>query len=270
MSSRTESRCSLYLVRAPNTVDQDQLALLSSEERLSCGRLRAEAHRARYVCAHALLRQVLADQLGIAAVAVALQSGVNNRPQLAREHAALAPGLDFNLSSTPGYVACAIAFGVRVGVDVEFPKPGRHDAALLERVLTRRELAWYARSDDPQAFFRLWTLKEALAKAHGEGLGLAFDQIETLPRGDDGLDLNFDLKLDPNSNANPDVGRRSPGSQSLRWRLLSLATSEPQAGVPAALALAGPDTAGPIALNSGVPRGFHAVEVCIRAEGQTG
>jgi 4'-phosphopantetheinyl transferase len=249
MSHQSEPRCKLYLVEAPLTVDPAQLALLSDAERQTCTRLLNETHRARYTCAHALLRLVLADRLQIAAQKIEIQPGLNRRPELGRRHAAQAPGLDFNLSGTPGHVACAVGHDVRVGVDLEFPRPEHVIAELLERVLTHRERRWYADADDPRAFYQLWTLKEALAKADGEGLGLPFNQIETLPLGNGALDLDLSW----------------PGRAPCRWRLLSL-----DAGVPAALALAGPDTSGTIALNAGVPVGFQAVDVRVMAEGQAG
>lgn len=244
----TKPRCSLMLVRVPDSVDVSHAALLSAKEQRACQRLRREAHRARYACAHALLRAALAKTLNVRPSAINLQAGENKRPQLGSDHLALMPGLDFNISSTHGYAACAIAHDVRVGVDLEQAKPGQDSPDLLERVLTRDEKDWLARSKDPSAFFQLWTMKEAVAKADGEGLGLPFNQLQALPRREG--DLQLDL--------------RQAGHAAWHWRVLSLNTA-----VPAALAIAGPETDGDIELNAAVPPMFDAVRVSLRAEGRT-
>lgn len=226
----------------------EHFAVLDDAERAACQRLRSETHRARYAAGHALLRRALAETLNIEPAAIALQAGKNRRPEMAPVHADIAPGLDFNLSSTSGFVAVAIGHRVRVGIDLERVAEKLADAAIFPTVLSADEQEWVRRSSDPQAFFRIWTLKEALAKADGEGLGLPFNRIQTLPRQDGGLDLD----LSP---------VRRPGAN---WRIFSL-----QASVPAALAIAGADVSGPVVFNDTTPPGFEAVGVEIRAEGHS-
>lgn len=241
-------RCRLLIVKAPETIEPEHFDILNDAERAACHRLRKETHRARYTAAHALLRLALSDLLNIAPATIAIREGVNKRPELAPDCAQLAPGLDFNLSSTQGFVACAIGHKVRVGVDLERVIPHRADEAMLPRVLTHSEQEWLRNSEDPAAFFRLWTLKEALSKADGEGLGLPFNQILALPREDGSIDL--DLRL-----------VHKPG---WHWRVLAL-----QGGVPAALAIAGQAVEGDITINDLSPPGFQTVEVERLAEGRT-
>lgn len=213
--------CCLWVVRAPDTPPQAHLAVLTPEERGVCDRFRQRERQARFACGRYLLRHALAARLGGAPGDFHVAPGRHRRPELCGDVARTFPDIDFNLSSTAGYVACAVASGLRVGVDIEAPdRVGGRKAdneAVGELVFTAEERSWLAQQADPHArFYQLWTLKEAIAKADGEGLGLPFERLRVLP-GEDGA-LAADLSA---------VG---PGGD--RWRLFSL-----EAGVPAALAL---------------------------------
>lgn len=243
-----DSPCSVFLVEAPQEVNPAHFALLSKQEKSRCSRFRNEEHRARYTCAHALLRLTLAARLDRSVKSLTLKAGRNQRPELAPELAAQHPGMDFNLSTTPGFAACVIGQGVRVGIDIERARPGRTVTQLKGEVLSHREQGWLEQSDNPADFFRLWTLKEAVAKADGEGLGLPFKQLEILPL-DDGS-LNLDLHQ---------------VTQEGNWRVVAL-----QSNVPAALAITGPDCSGKIILNNPVPATFRAVPLSIGAQGTIG
>lgn len=248
-SSKTGPYCTVFLVRAPKIVNTAHFAHLSVEEQSTCGRLRNEEHRARFTCAHALLRLSLAARLDIATRDLNLQAGANRRPELAPELARQHPGVDFNLSTTPGYAACAIGQGVRVGIDIELVRSGPTVAQLKDQVLSRREQDWLEHSNDPAGFFKLWTLKEAVAKADGEGLGLAFNELETLPLEDGNLDLDL----------------RRLAQANRRWRVIAL-----RSVVPAALAITGPVIDADILINEAMPASFRAVHVSIGAQGRAG
>ncbi len=93
-----------------------------------------------------------------------------------------APSLDvplhFNLSHTSGLVACAVREAGPVGVDVEALTGDRPWQALAARFFApdeARSLAHLGPAERRRRFLLLWTLKEAVLKARGEGLagGLA-------------------------------------------------------------------------------------------------
>ena len=73
---------------------------------------------------------------------------------------------DFNLSHADTLVACAVTATGRVGIDCERVRPVQA-AALLQRILSPAERA--PADTDAQIFFRLWTQKEAVIKAEGNG-----------------------------------------------------------------------------------------------------
>ena len=74
------------------------------------------------------------------------------------------------MSHSAGHAALALGYGVdALGVDLEHVRPRRF-ADLLPAFARPEEEAWWQQSPDPgQAFYRLWTLKEALFKAQSAG-----------------------------------------------------------------------------------------------------
>ncbi|MEW6167301.1 MAG: 4'-phosphopantetheinyl transferase superfamily protein [Pseudomonadota bacterium] len=74
--------------------------------------------------------------------------------------------LDFSLSHCAGRVVCALCEGGPVGVDVE--PLGDARAADFPHYLHPAEQAWAGA--EPARFYALWTRKEAVVKAAGDGL----------------------------------------------------------------------------------------------------
>src|SRR5207248_5701024 len=83
------------------------------------------------------------------------------------------PRLHFNLSHSHGVVACAVAVGRHVGIDVEDGSREVEFLELAERYFAPAEVAHLRTLDGAalqSAFFTIWTLKEAFVKAIGLGL----------------------------------------------------------------------------------------------------
>ncbi len=198
--ARGEPRAILWVFEVPA---EDTVAPARASEALSRAELdtaaafRVPGRRLRYLLGRRLLRGLLADLLDTTPADVGLELGHNNRPQLtlAMAHRAeerFGLPLDFNLSSTPGRLACGLALGGRIGVDVEAPRrlDDLHD--LARTVMAPEELSWMdGQASTHAAFYRLWTLKEAAAKAHGEGLGLPFPRLRMQPDETGGLIADF-------------------------------------------------------------------------------
>ena len=86
--------------------------------------------------------------------------------------------MEVSLSHARGVVAVAASRELAVGVDVEAVRPLAVGAlavgALARRWFPADEAAWSGRwgpEREPSAFLWLWTQKEAMAKALGQGLG---------------------------------------------------------------------------------------------------
>ena len=132
-----------------------------------------------------VVRQVLGMQLGIPAEAVELETDALGRRVLSlstTRTASRALTLDFSVSHCLGTLVIGVCSGGRIGVDVEVQAPAGWEAAARD-CLTHQEQRWLQGTvDRTAAFLRLWTAKEAIAKALGLGLQADFIGIELQPR----------------------------------------------------------------------------------------
>ncbi|MEV4218617.1 4'-phosphopantetheinyl transferase superfamily protein [Nonomuraea sp. NPDC049725] len=146
--------------------------LLSQDERERALAFADGGERRRYVVAHAALRAILGRARGADPAGLGFGRDEAGRPCLAD-----GGGPDFNLSHSGGWALVAVAPpGGRVGVDVERVRADADHLALARRFYQPEE-ADRVRAEGPDAFFRLWTVKEAYVKASGAGLAALSDVV---------------------------------------------------------------------------------------------
>lgn len=173
-------RIDLWIMHT-DTIDpqayQRLLARLSPRERSVLERLAKPADRRLHAAAHALKRHALSARFDRAPLEWDFVENANGKPRLSNA----ADGTDprFNLTHTQGLVAVAVSNGLDLGLDAEWHDPTHATLDTAQAFAHPAEL----RAFDPESasfvrdFYRLWTRKEALAKA--TGLGLALD-VRTL------------------------------------------------------------------------------------------
>ena len=112
---------------------------------------------------------------GIPAASLRLMRDGHGRPYA--QGSADLPPFDFNLSHSSSYVACGLLVGGgRVGVDVEGAVDPARAEGLIRRFCTEGERRLLDESSDAaDTFTRIWTVREALGKAEGQGMPLRFD-----------------------------------------------------------------------------------------------
>jgi len=150
--------------------------LLSVEERARRERLQRPEDRHAFLVAHALLRTTLSRYRERPPEWWRFTTGPHGRPEI--EGDAGTPTLRFNLSHTRDLVLVGVTRGHDIGVDVEDTRQHVDTASLAARFFApeeHRALAELAPDERHRRFFALWTLKEACAKACGEGLSLPLD-----------------------------------------------------------------------------------------------
>lgn len=165
-------------------VDLDRLAAsadcaprqASDAERAA--RFRFERDRRRYLAARFALRSVLAEALGEALHAIKLGEDAQGKPHL------VTPGLamHFNVSHSDGVALIVLSAASPVGVDVEVVRKFDDADGLATDCLDPSELFDWKRMDPKsrdRRFLDLWTRKEALLKAIGEGLRIAPSSFRT-------------------------------------------------------------------------------------------
>jgi 4'-phosphopantetheinyl transferase len=148
---------------------------LSDDERARMRRFGNDALRTRYLIGRASLRWVLAQTMGVTPAAVMIERGPRGRPQLAGT-----ADIDFNVSHTADVALIGISYEGRIGVDVEREDRVIHSAGLARKILTDRERAALPADNDAirRRILRLWTCKEALAKATGDAMSAPFGRLD--------------------------------------------------------------------------------------------
>jgi 4'-phosphopantetheinyl transferase len=150
----------------------DARDVLAPDERARCDRFRFPGDRRDFAIAHALLRRTLSTYSEEPPSGWTFVRGEHGKPSIASRHGDAAD-LAFNIAHTHGLVACAVALGTDIGVDVEnirFDVDGRE---LARHYFSAMETEWLDACDDGEhaiRFAELWTLKEAFIKAIAIGL----------------------------------------------------------------------------------------------------
>ena len=153
-------------------------------EDISSATVRAQSSRSRArssALARALLSRMLCGVWGMAPDQVRICSEPSGRPYLAPVLSRSAPFI--SMSHTRGWVACAATEIGPLGIDIERQKPSRDHAGIAAMAFGPREAARAAGGE--RAFYRIWTLREAIAKACGQGLTLAADGRDRVHEGPD-------------------------------------------------------------------------------------
>jgi 4'-phosphopantetheinyl transferase len=156
---------------------------LSAEERARAGRFHCDVDRRRYQAHKGALREILGGYLGLQPAEIRFGLDRRGKPHVAGPYR---DGLVFGVSHSGGLGLVGIRRGGQVGVDVERIIHGFDWREVAATALSEREVsALGALPTDQQceAFFAIWTRKEALAKGIGVGLGvdLAALEVPTAP-----------------------------------------------------------------------------------------
>ncbi len=183
---------------------------LDELERERAQTIREPDSRRQFMLCRAALRICLCERIGCNNEALSLTSVRNEKPEALVEGKPVS--LEFNVSHTKGHGMLAFTNRGRIGIDVEH-RNIRHDLdGELRKVFSKREQKALATSvgiHKVELFLRLWTIKEALIKATGEGFRAdtsAFTVPDEYIRGETCTRFHF------------------PHETSVEWRLTNLGT----------------------------------------------
>ncbi|HHJ12812.1 MAG TPA: 4'-phosphopantetheinyl transferase superfamily protein, partial [Gammaproteobacteria bacterium] len=129
--------------------------------------------------------------------------GPRGRPGLAETDCTGDKGLCFNLTHTPGLVACVVTRGGECGIDAEAVRPRVNPLGIARRMFApdeAKELESLEGEALLRAFYRGWTLREAYVKARGTGLAFPTRRLGFEFR-DDRLHAHIDSGLDEHARA---------------------------------------------------------------------
>ena len=138
--------------------------------------------RRRFALCRAALRAALSEKLRCDNEELAFETLTRGKP-FALVNGMPAP-VYFNVSHSGKYGLVAFNSEGRIGVDVEERRVREDLDGLIETVFAPQEqLALSVLAGEPQLrlFYELWTIKEALVKALGDGHHIDFSEIQAPP-----------------------------------------------------------------------------------------
>ena len=154
-------------------------ATLSPDEMARANKFKFAKHRNRFIAGRGALRAILGQYLSVGPAGLRFAYSANGKPDFAEDFAG--SGIHFNLAHTADLAMIAITRIGEIGVDVEGVRPVKNVDELVGRFFSPRESELFQKVPDeqkPVAFFNLWTRKEALLKATGEGITRSLSLVE--------------------------------------------------------------------------------------------
>ncbi len=149
--------------------------LLSPGEQTRFAQIRRPGDRFVYLLSRAMMRTVLAQYVDSACENLAFGANDFGKPILTPSER---PAVHFNLTHSRGAIALAVSATCEVGIDIEDRYRAVEFRALADRFFSEPE-ACYLRGLEGErlrdAFFAIWTLKEAFVKGIGRGLSFPLD-----------------------------------------------------------------------------------------------
>lgn len=152
-------------------IDIDQFTVMAYEF-LDDGMIYKEQHDAAW----RLLEDVLSDCYDIRLSDKNILEGKRGKPYFEDNC------VRFNITHTKGLAACIICGNSEVGIDAEMIRDAREK--VIKKFMTDGEMGYFEKLREPERseyFFQIWTLKEALVKAYGTGIGENFSKPEFVP-----------------------------------------------------------------------------------------
>ena len=155
--------CSVY-----SRIEENLTAILTKAEVEKKNRFFKKADAVRFALGKYFLRKILGEQVNSSPKSIHFLLTETNKPYLSE--------INFNISHSGDYVAIAISKKV-MGIDVELIRNNFDYSSIAMVCFTADERALITNIKD---FYTLWTRKEAVLKASGEGIVDNLHDIECI------------------------------------------------------------------------------------------
>jgi 4'-phosphopantetheinyl transferase len=166
------------------TLDHPAFSILAEEERAHASHFLRKGDALRFSATRLALREAIGELQDAHPSSLQFRRDANGRPMLTcRACSGVHDAFDFNVSHSGRYALIALAKGRRVGVDIESLDRQIDWRELAPAVLSPRDRAYvmslphHLRGD---AFYKVWTAKEAFLKALGTGLAAGMVHFSVL------------------------------------------------------------------------------------------
>jgi 4'-phosphopantetheinyl transferase len=155
------------------------VGLLNEEEQARMERMRLGITRHEFVVGRAMLRVLAGAATACGPHEVTIGVGEHGKPRV--------EGVEFSMAHSHGLVVLALCREAAVGVDVEWMEREIEALEIAQSTFAPGEVKRIEQAAEgaerARAFFAVWTRKEAMVKAHGQGLTIPLESFEA-PEGD--------------------------------------------------------------------------------------
>ncbi len=156
----------------------DQSALLSDAERQYMQKMPITVHRRRFINARGILRRLLQNYLNITPTMIPLEKTARGKLYLGKEKQ-----IKFNLSHSKNIAIFGFNNHGEIGIDIEVKRQLTHITTIAARMFSAIERQYLSTTNDENEiinrFLTVWTRKEAIIKATGDGLAAPISTITT-------------------------------------------------------------------------------------------
>jgi 4'-phosphopantetheinyl transferase len=164
-----------------DAADRENITATLSPDEIARGeKFVFDKDRTRYWLSRTVLRALLAHYTGTPPEQLVFTCNEFGKPSLAN-------GPQFNSSHSQGLTVIAVTKNLRVGIDIERVRAMPDLAGVATSFCTDHERQFlFSQTPKKQleAFYRIWTAKEALLKAMGVGIGRHLQQVSTVRNGE--------------------------------------------------------------------------------------
>lgn len=155
--------------RIPLEIDQLK-TMLSSEERTRAKRFKFLNDHHRYIVQHGMLRVLLSRYMKKEPQQVEIRTNLNGKPYVTSQDRS---AIHFSASRSDEFVMLAFSCINSIGIDIEKIRNIPDMLEIVERHFTHNEKKEILSCPEKlrlELFYKLWTRKEAVLKAQGQGL----------------------------------------------------------------------------------------------------
>ena len=151
---------------------------LHGAEKNRYNRYQSQSQREHFLFGRVLLKSILSQYAGCAPADLKFEIDSRGKPLLSSNNPLC---LSFNLSHSGNRAVVAVSKNHDLGVDLEHMKMERAISKIAQRYFSLSEvkaLENLSKATKIQRFYELWTLKESVVKACGDGLSRRLSEVE--------------------------------------------------------------------------------------------
>lgn len=174
----TEKKIHIFLLRLEEYDEKQFYDFLSDDEKERADRLRVELKKKQFIISRSVLRKIISNSINKSHDEIVFSYTEKDKPFI--KDKINNKKVEFNISHSEQRILIAVTLHNRVGIDVEKINAKIDFESLSARFFSNKEnefLRSLKESKKLDAFYNIWTRKEAFIKATGKGIAYGLDNF---------------------------------------------------------------------------------------------